>query len=462
MFKDPRDIVRITKFNIDRSSHALTTPAECTIDVTGNDQFYGTLRLLQKVSKYQQVLITWLSVHSYSSVEELTRRLKYGEVKNKANTSTTDDPESNGEDFEGVLKEMLDNTNEETEALKIENEDDVVIDALIVDTVHISKAITSVRFGGYELSSASSSHIVNQLQDCDKIIELDLTGIKQVPEELGDAISVMTMLRFITIHGATVPVNKGLLSGLSHCHHLEEIYLQENTLTNCLEQLFDNSDHPGFQSLRVLELSKAELDEADLTSISAATRNDKLPELKQLHISNNTLTDGLSCLLDTDYPSLDWLWIDDTHLSKTDIKTLSEAVHDGKLQKLKDLNLSDNVLTSYMKDLLGEASHYGFHSLAHLKLKNTELHTDDLLCLTEAMKSGKLPKLVWLHLEGNNLSSMEDQVADLIQTAIKAYKKKELFLYLDNNGMSDECCERMESAAKGSKIHLKKSEDSYY
>ena len=478
VFKDPRDIVKVTKFKVDRQSNGLRIPAECSMDLNGSDQFYGTLRLLQKINKYQEVLISWLAV---ADEENFVKQLKYGGTVDKADTSiednlenSTHDYERNNEDFDSLLKGMLHTTSEEygsmdaatsmADALQVEddNNTDAEIDNLIIDTVQISKSITSLRLEGCVLSHRASHYIVHQLHGCDKITELDLTGVTQVLDDLGDAIGKMTLLRSAAIHSATPPGSQSLMSGLSHCQHLEELYLQENTLTGCLTHLFGGLDHRGFQYLGVLELSNTKLGEADLTCISKATEHGKLPELRQLHLSHNILTNNIECLLDTDYPSLDWLWLDDTHTNKADIKHLSEAVHDGKLQELKDLNLSDNPLTSCLVELLGGTHHYGFHSLAHLQLKNTQLDEDDLLCLTKAVKSEKVPKLTWLYLEGNNLCTMEDQVMSMIQMLKKIYKKKEVFLYLDDNNMGDRFRAEIESGIKGSGIHLMDSQDSYY
>ena len=134
--------------------------------------------------------------------------------------------------------------------------------------------------------------------------------------------------------------------GLRNCQHLEMLELNGNTLTDTVENLFGDSNHCGFPSLTFLHLSATKICAADLEAIAEATRNCKLPALKQLDLSDNILSGSTEHLVVVEYPSLEILWLDKTQLSKADVRSLSEAVHEGRIPELKDLNLADNTLTT--------------------------------------------------------------------------------------------------------------------
>ena len=89
-------------------------------------------------------------------------------------------------------------------------------------------------------------------------------------------------------------------------------------------------------------------------------------------------------------------------------------------------------------------------------MNNTRLSRDDLVCLTEAVKSNKLPQLEYLHLERNNLSSMEDEVGNLIQVCV-VLSKTTIFpmsVFVRHTQLSEDFCDRMKSLFKGKKIQL--------
>ena len=113
-----------------------------------------------------------------------------------------------------------------------------------------------------------------------------------------------------------------------------------------------------------------------------------------------------------------------------------------------------------MKILLGGSDHYGFNSLVHFKLENTKLGADDLTYLTEAVKSDKLPELIWLYLQRNQMCLIEPYVETLVQTFLA--RKKEMLLYLDENGFSDEFHNEIETFCQGSKVHIMESKYCYY
>ena len=466
VFRDLSGIVQGAKLHIDRKSPA--TPAECTIEVLGNDQFHDVLKLIKKISKHQQVLITWLCIQHAITKEEYIARMLEERNSRLKDMNPTDIEELGTEKLTGdndmdpflteMMKDAVDLTgiNDGTDAENKAHE----IEQLITNYVVLSKDIRAIRLENCDVSPISSNYILSQLHGCDKITELNFSSVKEIPEELGDAISTMTLLRMVTICNAKQSASKAIMSGLANCQHLEMLHLNGNILTGTVENLFGNSNHCGFPSLTFLHLSATAICSADAQAIVEPTRNGKLPVLKQLELSDNVLTGLIEHLVTVEYPSLEILWLDKTRLSKDDVRSLSEAVHEGRIPELKDLNLADNTLTDCMKILLGGSDHYGFNSLVHFKLENTKLGADDLTYLTEAVKSDKLPEIIWLYLQNNQLYLVERYVETLVQTFVA--RKKEMLLYLDENGFSDEFNNKIEALCQGSKIHIMESKGCYY
>ncbi len=227
--------------------------------------------------------------------------------------------------------------------------------------------------------------------------------------------------------------------------HLKELDLLENTLTGCLKDLFGGPDHPGFPSLEILDLGKTALNWEDVKSLSEAVRAGKLPYLKELKLSWNTLT---GCLKDLfggpDHPgflSLEILDLGKTDLNRENVESLGEAVQAGKLPQLKKLNLKWNTLTGCLKDLFGGPDHPGFPSLENLDLWNTHLNQEDVESLSEAVRARKLPQLTFLFLKDNDLRHMEREVEDLI-AACDAHCEKWVYLFLWDPELSKESMRR--------------------
>ena len=171
----------------------------------------------------------------------------------------------------------------------------------------------------------------------------------------------------------------------------------------------------------------------------------------ELYLSKNILTNCVYELLSVDFPSLERLYLSNTELSKSNIKSLSTAVHEGRMPELTHLDISDNILMDCMKDLFGD--NHKFLKLDSLDMNNTQLNRDDLKCLTEAQNPYRLPRLIFLKLQKNNLGSMEEEVENLIQAACVTagvYRP----LYLHDNNLSEGFCQRMKSICQNTNIRL--------
>ncbi len=184
---------------------------------------------------------------------------------------------------------------------------------------------------------------------------------------------------------------------------LKSLNLLGNILTGCLKDLFQGQDYPGFVQMEKLDLEETHLNQEDIERIGEAIRAGKLPQLKELILCANTLTGCLKKLFQEPhhprFPRFDKLDLRFTHLNWDDLESLSEVVRAGKLSQLKEMKLSQSTLTGWLKDLFGGPENPRFPSLERLDLNCTQLNCDDVESLSEAIVAGKLPQLMFLDLE---------------------------------------------------------------
>ena len=214
-------------------------------------------------------------------------------------------------------------------------------------------------------------------------------------------------------------LGRSFTEALSHCTMLTNLLLGGNHLRNCVADLFSG---PGFQFLYQLSLHYTGLSKEDIGSLSAAVRDGKLPRLGALNLSLNAFTDCVADLFDhPGFQSIDTLDLNNTKLNATDLKSLSQAVTEGKLSSLENLILSDNVLAGFMGQLLSS----NLLSLVELKLKNAELGGDDITDISKAVREGKLPNLETLQLSGNILTNHLGKLLDADYPSLKQLKINE-------------------------------------
>ncbi len=161
---------------------------------------------------------------------------------------------------------------------------------------------------------------------------------------------------------------------------LEWLDLTKNILTGHLTQLL-GSDSP---SLDHLYLQDCQLSEADINSLAPIVQNRRL---EWLNLSKNILTGHLTQLLGSDPPSLNrFLFLQDCQLSEADINSLVPVV---QTRKLEWLNLSKNILTGHLTQLLGSDS----PSLDHLYLQDCQLSEVDINSLAPVVQNRRLETL---------------------------------------------------------------------
>ena len=72
-----------------------------------------------------------------------------------------------------------------------------------------------------------------------------------------------------------------------------------------------------------------------------------------------------------------------------------------------------------------------------LFLSETHLNEQDLITLTNGIQQGKLPRLNELSLLDNNFRGIEDALENFLKSCAEYFKRKELFLRLSLDDVSD-------------------------
>ena len=132
-------------------------------------------------------------------------------------------------------------------------------------------------------------------------------------------------------------MSQEIMSALFHCKYLTNLYLAGNSLTNTIKNLLrhENMGQPTFPDLQELNLHDTRLSADDTKSLAVVIRFSKL---KLLNISNNCLTGCLEDLLsDSDFPELEQLEMGNNQLCKTDMSNLSKAVRQKKLPQFEGI-----------------------------------------------------------------------------------------------------------------------------
>ena len=138
----------------------------------------------------------------------------------------------------------------------------------------------------------------------------------------------------------------------------------------------------------------------------AARNNTFLPELTALDMSENIICgEGLSALMSHNFPQLQILVLRRCGLTSDDLHSLVEANNQGRLPELRHLDISENNIHWESKGISGMFGELTvFPSLINLNLCDCHLMLQDLCCLTQAKLDGKLPRIKHLDISLNGLS----------------------------------------------------------
>ena len=128
--------------------------------------------------------------------------------------------------------------------------------------------------------------------------------------------------------------------------------------------------------------------------------------LQAIDMSQNPNISGhLSLFMCHNFPDLHILVLRKCALRLEDMSSLSQASSEGKLRELRHLDLSKNVIgndTKGLSRLLTEVKR--FPSLINMMLCDCHLQLQDLDCLRQAKLDGKLPRIRHLDISLNGLS----------------------------------------------------------
>ena len=185
--------------------------------------------------------------------------------------------------------------------------------------------------------------------------------------------------------------------------NLSTLNLSRNTLTECLSSLLPDP-HPELPKITNFQLKNTALNKEDVQHLFNIIQRDKLPKLRILDLSQNTLTGCLSTFAPDPHPGLpelQWLHLKSTSLNKDDLQHLLSIAH--KFPKLCELDLSSYALTGCLSSFLQDP-HPGLPELYKLELNCTALNKEDLLHLFSIIQLNKLPKLHVLDLSHNTLT----------------------------------------------------------
>ncbi len=230
--------------------------------------------------------------------------------------------------------------------------------------------------------------------------------------------SVGSTLRELHISdGKLNEVDVKCISKFSIAGTLHKFDLSKNSVRDCCIHLFGGTVAREWSCLSDLNLAQTEINSDDQRAFVEAVRGDKLPNLQVLNLSgNNTLSGYFNIFFGSrDQPTwatLVQLNVSNTHPNEEDLLGLNGASSGGKLPALKVLDLSQNKLGGKVHSLFGDSELVSWQGLERLCLRNSDLDTDDLICIVLAFGAARDLEYI---CDGLAYSVTENQKADLVQ-----------------------------------------------
>ena len=217
-----------------------------------------------------------------------------------------------------------------------------------------------------------------------------------------------------------------IMTGLSSCYHLRHLDLGQCILTDCLTYLFDSTNNDRLADLSDLHLPETMLSAGDLKSISVAVRSNIIPRLCSLVMSGNILTNSLHQLLGGNehrgFPSLQVLDLTNTALLERDLSCLFGALRHGKCTVLKELKFQPTTLIGCLDDFVNSGI-----ERKKLSLKNAGLSETDVRILRTAAQNDRFHLLKQLDLSGNILTGYVENVMEEIGSDLFGFPSLEFF-----------------------------------
>ena len=218
---------------------------------------------------------------------------------------------------------------------------------------------------------------------------------------------------------------------------LETLNLFDNILTNSLEDLFPSDQ----LSLKTLQLRATNVQKSDMECL---TRN--VLCLEHLDLSDNALNDCTSNLFTSETYAMKTLNLEKTHIIRDDIVNLARGL--SQCQNVCRLHLSHNVLTNCMHCILESCG----RTLEILELSDTKLDEQDIKCLGEYFRQGKLPSLQELTLDINSFDHSDFE--NLFGCIVEKSRYEKLQVYLSFKELSEKCRENIKSICDGKQVNV--------
>ena len=245
---------------------------------------------------------------------------------------------------------------------------------------------------------------------------------------------------------------KDVIQNLCHCRKITTLNLSNINLSDCHQKFLSFE----MDNLKRLILKRTQLNTNDLVNLFQAISNNKFPDLIELNVSENTLDGCIHHLVEgpgLGLQSLEVLNLKDTHMANSDISALGTLCKQGRFPKLTTFILTGNELTGAINDILSDSNHTGFTNLETLKIKESQLNGSDVKSLSNAVKEGRLPKLKSLCLGLHSDEIYDMDVEEFIKTCVQ-HAQHEMYIRIEGQ-LSDNSCELMASVCAESYVDLK-------
>ena len=138
--------------------------------------------------------------------------------------------------------------------------------------------------------------LLQSLSSCKQLTNMHLSNnnIGEAGRYLAQSITSWgdeSSLKWLYLRDCSIPeqVWPELLQSLSSCKDLCELKLYRNTLTGCFFHFLSDANS-GFKSLKSLNLEETALNKTDIQHLTQLIRDNKLPGLKELHLSKNLVS----------------------------------------------------------------------------------------------------------------------------------------------------------------------------
>ena len=332
----------------------------------------------------------------------------------------------------------------------VDEDEEGNITKVVLENFKLSQNVLMVKFRNRSLPKAAYNYIAQQFHDCKKLELLHLEELNCDPIEIIRAISKMSFLGRFHMNNCFCETQTLKAAGevLRRCIHLQTLSL---AFTKGVPTEFA-------ESLSKMTLIEILILENCLRPPTGKALMQALPncsKLKHLNLRANLLTDCIADLLDVDnhpgFCNLTYLDLDGTGLSRDDVANLGTALRSQKLPTISDLRLSCNDLTNCVRSLFDSAT---ITSLQSLSLGSTKLIDSDMACLSEVVQNKRFPKLENLYLHYNNLGSMEKETKELLSSCVGQYAQTQFVLELKGNDLSDAFQDEAAALCFGTKIKL--------